>query len=384
MAIPDGLIYRPLRSDEVEEHDQLLRQSFRPSLKREAVRASDFFVLADENKLCATLAAGIQRQMFGGRAVPSLLLTAVTTEPRCRGAGLGRRIVFEAMSDARRNGAAVTVLFPNATRLYHKLGFGFAGDRFTYAAPTECFEGPKKLPTRPMVAGDHDRVVALFESIVVGQSGPILRTVPQWEALLSGCHGFVVGQDQIEGYVLIDKAQGRDLRLLDVCLSTPAAVAAAIALIVELAVNRESVVWFGGRKDLLRARLGCSAVSERSGPSVFSHWMLRILDVGKALSARGYAAHEQRLAVEITDALFGDQDGTYELVVANGVGHVTTGASSSVPLLKATPEGLGPLYTGYVSPWALETAGLIEGDDRALRAAAQIFAGPSPWMPDHI
>ena len=45
-------------------------------------------------------------------------------------------------------------------------------------------------------------------------------------------------------------------------------------------------------------------------------------------------------------------------------------------------NGLATLFTGFLHPAALRSIGFIDGDDDALRAAAAIFAGATPWMTD--
>ena len=43
---------------------------------------------------------------------------------------------------------------------------------------------------------------------------------------------------------------------------------------------------------------------------------------------------------------------------------------------------LAALYSGYMTPHELLTAGSLEGSEAELAMAAQIFAGPRPWTPD--
>jgi predicted acetyltransferase len=45
-------------------------------------------------------------------------------------------------------------------------------------------------------------------------------------------------------------------------------------------------------------------------------------------------------------------------------------------------RALAPLFTGHLTPYALATAGQLEGAEDDLATAAAIFAAPAPWMAD--
>ncbi len=115
----------------------------------------------------------------------------------------------------------------------------------------------------------------------------------------------------------------------------------------------------------------------------FNHfWMLRILDVGKALGERGYpSAIRAEIHFEIEDALLDENNGRFVLKVEGGRGQVRRGGRGK---LKATIRGLAPLYTGHLSAGELRTTGLIDGPVDVLCDASAVFAGPSPWMNDRF
>jgi predicted acetyltransferase len=103
--------------------------------------------------------------------------------------------------------------------------------------------------------------------------------------------------------------------------------------------------------------------------------MLRILDVTKALTDRGYAPGlEENVDLEIADDLIPKNHGRFTLRVADGRARVARGGSGAVRL---DIKCLASLYTGFLNPDDAPGLGGPQGDRAKLR---KIFAGPTPWM----
>jgi predicted acetyltransferase len=111
-------------------------------------------------------------------------------------------------------------------------------------------------------------------------------------------------------------------------------------------------------------------------------WLLRIVDVSKALERRGYPAQiDAELHLEIQDRVLLENNGKFVLNVSGGRGEVTPGGRGDLQL---DIRGLAPLYTGLFTPEQLQQVGQISGSHEALTIAAQIFTGSEPWMSDHF
>ena len=109
-------------------------------------------------------------------------------------------------------------------------------------------------------------------------------------------------------------------------------------------------------------------------------WMLRIIDVRRALGERGYApTHESELHLRVRDDLLPANDGAFVLRVSGGKGEVESGGDGR---LQIDVRGLAPLYSGYASAHELISTGYIEGAEADLGLADAVFAGPAPWMAD--
>jgi predicted acetyltransferase len=109
-------------------------------------------------------------------------------------------------------------------------------------------------------------------------------------------------------------------------------------------------------------------------------WMLRIVDVPRALEERGYPQSlTERIDFEIEDDVVPENTGRFVLEVEAGRGHVRRGGRGVVRL---TARALAPLYSGRASPQDLVAAGQLDANAATIRRLAPVFAGPAPWMAD--
>jgi predicted acetyltransferase len=108
--------------------------------------------------------------------------------------------------------------------------------------------------------------------------------------------------------------------------------------------------------------------------------MLRVVDVERALSERGYPTGlDAELHLAIADDIVPANNASFVLRVAGGKGEVARGGRGSV---KVDVRGLAPMYTGLLGAEELKATGYIEGPDDELAIATAIFGGPAPWLAD--
>src|SRR5207237_511982 len=109
-------------------------------------------------------------------------------------------------------------------------------------------------------------------------------------------------------------------------------------------------------------------------------WMLRIVDVERALAERGYpAALEAEVHLRVSDDVLPSNNASFVVSVSGGKAVVSRGGRGS---MHVDVRGLSPLFSGYQSAEALVSTGLVDGPDTDLALATSIFGGPAPWLAD--
>ena len=206
-----------------------------------------------------------------------------------------------------------------------------------------------------------------------------------WTRLLEpvGSTTYIYGavrNGELEGYVVFQQKKadgGYDLDVRDFAAPTPRALRSLWTFINDHRSLGQKVSWHGPSNDPLQ-----SVLFEQRGdfaPIISERWMIRVLDVARALEARGYPTElDASIELEVEDDLFPENAGRYRLEVAKGDARVLRGGTGDA--LRMHVRGLAPLYSSLFTARQLATLGWVTGSDAALRRAEQIFHGPEPWM----
>lgn len=325
---------------------------------------------------------------FGGRSVPMVGLAGVAVAPEHRGAGVGTALLRATIDELGRSGAALSTLFPATEQLYRSVGYEVAGSRHKLTArPADLAVDERALAARPVEAEDDRAIAALYREVAAASPGHLDRNPYMWARVRRGepspARGWVVeGDAGLEGYVyLAERVIGRgryELEVTDVAARSVAGARRILALVRSHGTVAEGVEWHGG----LGSPLLWPLAERRYRAELSDLWMVRLLDLSRALEARGYpAALEAELGLEVEDELLPQNRGRFLLSVRGGRAEVRAGGDGA---LRADVRGLAALFTGYAAPANLAARGLLAGEPAAMALAAALFSGPSPWMPDRF
>jgi predicted acetyltransferase len=324
-------------------------------------------------------------QWFGGRPVPMLGIAGVGVLPEARGEGVALALMLDALRSARERGFALSTLYPAAVALYRAAGYELAGSRFLHKAvlrtlPTE--RGPLRVAA--LDAGATHEVEALYRASAAERPGYLDRGPYVWRRVRENRQGEpyqglgVYGPSGLEGYVYLSQRgpdDQRELVIHDFVAMTSSAATRLLALFADHRSTMKSLVLAGAAPSplllaptelLFRVELG-------------ETWMLRVVDPGAALTARGYPELESSVDLELTDRSLPQNSGRYRLEVSGGRAQVTRGGSGAVAL---DERALAALYTGFFSPALLARSASLAGDAASLVRLASLFAGPPPALGD--
>jgi len=340
-----------------------------------------------DRELVAGLSEIRMGQWFGGRCVPSLGIAGVAVNPESRGRGHALELMRSTLLAARADGFALSALYPSALPLYRRAGYELSGSYCRYEVPlTRLPLTESELRLTGIQEQHREAVEATYRAVAQHRSGYLDRGAYVWDRVKNPmgkpARGVMAsGPEGLEGYAYLKQKPhddgAHDLVLRDFVARTPRA---SLALLGYLARHRsvaKNAIWFGGVAEAALLHLTGGVKVE-----VASYWMLRLVDVQSALSARGYPALSARVAVRVEDEVLPDNAGTYQLSVDDGrmVVERSTGEADAELGVRA----LAPLYTGFQSASSLSEAGLLRGSDEAVRTLDALFAGPAPGLADYF
>ncbi|MCW2236271.1 GNAT family N-acetyltransferase [Azospirillum canadense] len=336
-------------------------------------------------------------QWFGGRPVPAQGVAAVAVDPAERGRGHGTALVRGILEEARSSGAALSVLYPATFALYARAGYGRGGVSFDWSAPPAAFLG-QPLPDDGTITRADPRdatpLAALRRRVLETGNGLVERNEGLWSFALcpdgepSDLY-LLNGPDGPEGYVAVGAPKRRGLAVADICLLSRRAARLAMGFLAGHRAQVDRIRWRGGPDDPLALLASAPATAGGIAVDAREEWLLRILDVERALGARGYpAALTAELLLDVADPLFPANSGLFRLSVAGGrgVAHRLSepAARPAAGALSLDMAALSTLYSGHRGAVLLRQVGLLAGADDAVATASLAFAGPSPWMPDRF
>jgi predicted acetyltransferase len=384
LVIPDA--------DQREALERLLQQSYAiPSIPwtkffervgHERLRAG-----VQDGRVVGGLAAYPLKQFFGGASVPLAGIAGVGVSPEARGRGLAKAMLLRTLEQLRET-TPLAGLYATTTTLYRSCGFEQASTVMYFSAPLASFpRGDRALACVALPPKTHEPLHAAYERRAREWTGHLDRTPAIWDRLVDPygdtAYTYVCGEnpDAPDGYIVfLQKPAPESMHfhviVRDVAMSTRAAAQRMLGFLHDLRSLAEVIVWRGCAADPLLTLLP----EQMHAVKKHERWMLRILDVPRALAARGYPPVRAEVHLALHDANFPVNAGRHVFSVEGGHGETRDGGRGDVTI---DVRGLAALYSGFATPYTLRAAGLIDGPDAALTTLATIFAGPEPWCADH-
>jgi predicted acetyltransferase len=345
----------------------------------------NFYVIRAGEQVAGGLATIPMAQWWGGKRVPMAGIGAVGIAPEYRGDGAALTMMQHTVKELYAKGVPISTLYPATQRLYRKAGYEQGGISSIWEVPTQSILVKEQPLPIGAVAGAHEIFYELYQQQAKLNNGLVERHQSLWERIFKPdeketIYAYLIGcAEQPQGYIIFSQHQDQDgsfIRVRDCAVLTTAAAQTFWNFLANHRSQIKNVLWKGSVTESLTLLLPEQTAKQKS----VSYWMLRVIDVVKALEKRGYPAGIQaELHLEIQDDLLAENNGRFILSVANGRGEITSGGKGE---MKLHIRGLAPLYTGLFTPQQLQLAGQLDATETARFAATQIFAGASPWMAD--
>ncbi len=329
-------------------------------------------------------------QWFGGRPVPAALIGAVSVAPEHRRGGIGKRLVADYLWVARDAGLAISTLYPASFGLYHWAGYEHAGANLRYELPAVSLATMRPADSGIVIReheGDDAPLRMAYERQARLVAGPIQRPDRFWSDVLGeprqAIHRYIAEQEgEVVGYLVFTQRTppdaGRVLDIRDFVSTSRLASRVLLGFLATHWANVETIRFWGGANDHRLLALPHSGLR----PVAVDPWMVRILDLPGALTARGYSPGvTAEWHLDVRDGLLPENTGRWLVRIENGNATVDPGGDGRIV---ATVRGLSGLFSGAYSAETIADPTHLVASDADLASLSLAFAGPSPWMADHF
>ncbi len=383
-----GTVSKP---EDAQQLGVILNQCFNNQLSNgwqtysQRIGLENFRIIRQAEQIIGGLAILHLGQWYNSERVPMAGIAAVGIAPEHRGTGAAVELLTHTLKELYANGVPLSTLYAATQRPYRKVGYEQGGIFCSWELPTDSIQiRDRSLPMHQVIPVRQEVFHDLYHKQAKVTNGNLDRNQAIWEGVLEPSkedivYAYLIGSDQPEGYIIFTQRQENDSCLIyirDWVVLTAAAVRSFWTFIADHRSIVKKVRWRSSVVDPLTLLLP----EQTDKIHYLGHWMLRVVDVSKALEKRVYPLGiETELHLEVKDNLLPENNGKFVLSVSNGQGEVKKGGLGE---LKLDVRGLAPLYTGLFTPHQLQLIGQLEAEGTALLAATQLFAGSQPWMPD--
>jgi predicted acetyltransferase len=367
----------------------ILQQCFNSSTEAsEAYRArvglENFRVIRRSGKIVGGLALLQMGQWFGSQCVPMAGIASVGVAPEHRGSGTALTLMQHTLQELAAQEVALSVLYPATQYFYRQVGYEQGGVRYNWEISTDDIHlKDRPLPIIPIHDDPlrHEVFANLYQQQAKANNGCLARNIAIWKGIFEPpFYAYLIGEEaHPEGYLIFNQLQENNrilIQIRDWALLTPAAIQRFWSFLGDHRSIVAKVRWHHSTFDALTFLLDERTAKIKN----VGHWLLRIIDVQKALEKRGYPRGvETELHLEVQDDLLTQNNGRFILKVSEEKGEIYPGGSGE---LRLPIRSLSPLYTGLFTPGQLQRTGQLQATEKALSAATQLFSGNLPWMPD--
>lgn len=346
----------------------------------------NFRIIQQANKVAGGLAIIPIAQLYGSEAIPTGAIVSVGIAPEYRGSGMAAQLMTNTLKELYTNGVPLSILYAATQGLYRKVGYEQAGSFCRWQVAADRIQiSDHTLPISPVNPANHQVFHKLYQQNAKITNGHLERNECFWQLVIEApkeqmTYAYLIGEEtQPEGYVIFCQQQEHNhskIIIKDWVVLTEAAGRRLWTFLADHRSQIDQIQWRSSIVDPLSLLL-----PEQTAKIINSElWMLRVVDVVKALSKRGYPLSvEVQLHLEVQDDLIAENNGNFILSVAGGRGKVVQGGTGELQL---NIRALTPLYTGLFTAYQLQQLGQISATNEALAVAMQLFTGSHPWMSD--
>ena len=331
---------------------------------------------------------------FGGKRVAVGGIASVGVALEARGRGIARTLMSQLHAESVRRGDAITMLYAFRYDFYAALGYARTGTshRVVFsprAVPRDWINAARGALIRPARGDDRGQITAIYDLEAQQGTGQLDRPNALWDHTLldERLHTLVIetGPSAISGYVSFEHLQeephaavrvrvrdwaGRDDEARRILLG---ALGAQVDQVTTIEIDLSSDDPFLAALGEIDAHSHGKAGLEHPFGTLAGGPMVRVNDVERALSARGYRGDGE--------ATFVVDGGTWTVASSGGD---RTVRRSDKPGVHVTAPTLGALAFGSLTATSAHRLGWLGGEPAEIKAVDHLLTSPTFFARDHF
>ena len=345
----------------------------------------------DGDRMVATSGAFNFKMRFNGQTVTVDGVTMVSCDPGYRRRGIVRQLIDGLLQRSRKRDVSISILWASMGAIYQRFGYGLSTTTVAYDFPVADIQfqfGERSSGSVRLLSKDDALPIlnGLYREYSGPGSGLLHRADFYWDVMLrreGDQHTFIAvyydSADQPRGYCLY-KTKWRDIagpgpnQMIDVFEF----------IWLEIDAYRGLWGYLAGHDLADRIRLGFVAEDDPAPNLLLEPRMLRrktedgvwmrVVDVEKALGARGYDSSGEVTIEIVDDDLCAWNNGRYRLTADGGSGSVARVESGTVDIV-VRPDAFASLLSGHSRPSDLARMGRLSlADETRAVALDSLFA----------
>lgn len=383
-----------------EERLQLFRAHPRRKLE------DDILVGEVDGEIVVTLSAIPYQIWLGGTRMPMLGIAGVSNALEARRRGYASELCIAAIRSGRERGFPVSILYPFRYNFYRKLGWGAIGELIEYNFhPASLPRYAAREQVRRFRSEDMLQVIACYQRYV--ERGNCLAERPlqvwqEWQAEVSERKLIVMVYERdsrIEGYLECEFDAGNQLfaQVLivnEMVYDNHNSYQGLLGFLGTLSDQITTIRYWARPEEAFHHVLSdprdqrqamLAGLVSRAGQYGISY-MLRILDVEKALMARANYYHlSGTVTLQVIDEQVTENDNVFQFSLEKGQPMVKVMPSDTDADVELRIDLLSQLYAGGISAERAYFLGLFQhADPLAVDWLQQVFRLPRPFLLDQF
>ena len=326
--------------------------------------------------------------------IPMAGIGLVTMSPSVRRRGIASGLMKMAVLECYKQGYPISMLFPFSHQFYKKVGYGLVGEKYVYSfSPLSLTQYDELLNVRLFEKKDLGVVKKVYSESSKKTSFRICRNNKHWKSLTESKDRNVVVYDDkgIKGYLIYkyeysDNRIEQYLRVYEMIYLNDEAYRGLLGFLAAQREQVDSIIYHTTKDDPLhfalsnprKTRSNARIVSSNAVLEVNADYMLRIVDLKKALLARkDYNNMNLCFSIKVAGDIVEENNKPITVIVKNGKPTIKSGIKSDV-VLECDISVFSQIYAGINSEYLHKIQFLKCNKPEVLKEIDEVFKLPAP------